>query len=230
MSAPGTGEQAAAAADEQAPAAADEEASAAADQQPGTGTEEAPAAGPSRQPLADTVRGLPRRAAGWAGGLPPGRRIAAAAVLGVLAAGAAAAAVRLGAQAHDDAAVATARSTALAAARTEIRQILSYNYRTIGADLARARSDTTGEFRGEFGVLAGQLIGPAAAQQHTITWATVPGASVVSATADRVVVLLFIDQNTANKAQPQAQQVASQVRVTMQRVNGRWLVAQFQAL
>ena len=215
----------------------DEKAAAGADGPNATGADElqAPeredqAAGPGRRPLAESVRGLPRRAVARAGELPRGRRITAAAVLGVLVAGVAATAVRLAVQAHDDAAVAAARTIALAAARTDIRQILSYDYRSISADLARARSDTTGEFRGEFAVLASQLIGPAAAQQHTITWATVPAASVVSATADRVVVLLFIDQNTANKAQPQPQQVASQVRVTMQRAGGRWLVAQFQAM
>jgi Mce-associated membrane protein len=53
---------------------------------------------------------------------------------------------------------------------------------------------------------------------------------VVSATADQVVVLLFVDQSTTNKTQQQPQQVASQVRVTMQQAGGRWLVAQFQAL
>ncbi len=182
------------------------------------------------QQLAGGVRRLPRRAAVRARTLPRRWRVTSAAVLGALAAGAVAASVQLAGEVRRDDAVAAARTAALAAARTEIRQILSYDYRSIGAGLARARDDTTGQFRGEFGVLASQLIGPAATQQHTITWAAVPAAAVVSATADQVVVLLFVDQSTADTAQPQAQRTASQLRVTMQRDGRRWLVAQFQPL
>lgn len=152
------------------------------------------------------------------------------AVLGALAAAAAVAAVRLAVTARRDAAVAHARSAALAAATADMRQILSYDYRSIGPDLARARNDTTGEFRGEFRILASQLIGPAARQQQTVTTATVPDASVVSASARQVVVLLFIDQSTTSRTRPAPQLASSQIRVTMQLAGGRWLVAQFQAL
>lgn len=169
---------------------------------------------------------LPARA----GRLPRRWRITSLVALTALVAVTAWAALRLAARVRQDDAVAQARTAALAAAATEIRQILSYDYRSIGADLTRARNDTTGQFRGEFAVLASQLIGPAASQQHTVTTAAVPAASVVSATPDQVVVLLFIDQRTQSRVRPQPQQTAGQLRVTMQRVGGRWLVAQFQAL
>lgn len=173
---------------------------------------------------------LPRRWAGRAGRLPLRWRVTAVAMLGAAAAAAGVAAAGLAAAAHRDDAVARASAAARAAASADIRQILSYDYRRIGADLARARADTTGEFRGEFGLLASQLIGPAATQQRTVTRASVPDAAVISATPDQVVVLLFVDQVTTSKPQPQPQRADSQVRVTMQRVGGRWLVAQFQAL
>jgi Mce-associated membrane protein len=176
------------------------------------------------------VMTLPRRAATRAGRLPLRWRITSVAVLGALNVAVAGAAVRLAAQGRQASGVESARAAALAAARVEIPRILSYDYRRISADLARAASNTTGQFRGQFGILASQLIGPAAAQEHTVTRATVPGAAVVSATAGRVVVLLFIDQITTSKAQPQPQQVASQIQVTMERAGGRWLVAQFRAL
>ena len=173
---------------------------------------------------------LPRRAAARAGRLPLRWRITSMAVLGVLAAAAAVSAVLLGMAAHHDAATSRAGSAAQKAAAADIRQILSYDYRRLNADLATATSDTTGEFRQQFGILAGQMIGPAATQQQTVTKASVPNASVVSATTDRVVVLAFVDQTTTSKAHPQPQKVASQVRVTMQQSGGRWRVARFQAL
>jgi Mce-associated membrane protein len=176
------------------------------------------------------LRALPGCAAVKAGRLPRRWRIGSMAVLGMMVLAAAVVTVRLAAAAHRDEAVMRARHAALAAAAAEMRQILSYDYRSIGSDLAKARSDTTGQFRGEFGVLASQLIGPAARQQHTVTRATVVSAAVASAAANRVVVLLFIDQHTASKARPSFQLTASQVRVTMELTGGRWLVAQFQPL
>jgi Mce-associated membrane protein len=185
---------------------------------------------PVLQVLARGVAALPRRSVTRAGRLPLRWRITSMAVLGAGVVAVAVASVLLATEAHRDDTGERARGAALAAATTEIRQILSYDYRNIGSDLATANSDTTGQFRGQFGILAGQLIGPAATQQHTVTTATVPNASVISATADQVVVLLFIDQSTTSKAQPKPQLTASQIRVTMEYVGGRWLVAQFQAL
>jgi Mce-associated membrane protein len=180
--------------------------------------------------LARGILGLPGRASRRAGRMRPRWRATSMAVLVMLVAGSAAAAASLAGRQRDDAAAQRAQTAAMAAATTEIGQILSYDYRDLNADLARAASDTTGEFNGQFGVLSGQLIGPAAAQEHVVTKATVPDASVISSTGGEVVVLLFVDQSTTNKTQKKAQQNVSQVRVTMENVGGRWLVEQFQAL
>jgi Mce-associated membrane protein len=185
---------------------------------------------PRRQPLARRAAALPRNAAARAGRLPLRWRITSMAVLGILAAAAVVSAVLLAIAAHHDDVTASASAAARKAATAEIQQILTYDYRTINSDVAKAGSDTTGEFHQQFGTLAGQLIVPSAQQQQTVTKAKVANASVVSANANQVVVLLFVDQATTNKAQQQPQPVGSQVKVTMQQVGGRWLVAQFQAL
>jgi Mce-associated membrane protein len=185
---------------------------------------------PARQSFLGRVSALPGYAAARAGRLSLRRRIISVAALGALAVAAAVSAALLAVAAHHDDATSPVSAAAQQAATTEIKQILSYDYRSLGSDLARAKSDTTGQFSQQFSALAGQIIVPAATQQQTVTTVTVPNVSVVSATADRVVVLLFIDQSTTNKTQRQPQQVAGQVRVTMQQTGGRWLVAQFQAL
>src|SRR5204863_2965183 len=51
---------------------------------------------------------------------------------------------------QDDAATRSARGEALAAARTEARHLLSYDYRHLDADVERATADTTGKFRGDY--------------------------------------------------------------------------------
>lgn len=164
-----------------------------------------------------------------AGRVPGAVRVILALVLALLVAGA-------GLLAYFEAAkVSTAQATqqeenaAMAAAKTEIAQVLSYDYRNLNADLAQATADTTGTFAGQFSVLEGQYIQPVATQQHTVTKAIVPEAAAVSSSGNQVTVLVFIDQSTTNKSQSKAAKNASQVRLTMENVNGRWLIEQFQA-
>jgi Mce-associated membrane protein len=173
---------------------------------------------------------LPRRIARRAGRIPAGWRITTVIVLTLLVAGSGVAAGILDTQTSNNSSTQQERDAAVAAAKTEIPQILSYNYKTLSADLARASADTTGQFSGQFGVLASQLIGPNATKQQTVTKAAVPVAAAVDSSGNEVTVLVFVDQSTTSKAQPKAQTNASQLRVTMQKVNGRWLVEQFSAL
>jgi Mce-associated membrane protein len=173
---------------------------------------------------------IPRRIARQAGRIPAGWRVAIVTVLTLLVAGTGVAAGILDTQTSNNASTQQERDAAVAAAKTEIPQILSYNYKTLSADLARASADTTGQFSGQFGVLASQLIGPNATKQQTVTKAAVPVAAAVDASGNQVTVLVFVDQSTISKSQPKAQTNSSQLRVTMQKVNGRWLVEQFTAL
>lgn len=173
---------------------------------------------------------LLRRVALRAGRVPAGWRAATVAVLVVLVAGSGVAAGLLDTRTSNAAATGQEREEAAAAAKTEIPQILSYNYKTLSADLARASADTTGTFSGQFGVLASQYIGPNAVKQQTVTKATVPVAAAVASSGDQVTVLVFLDQSTTSKSQPKPRTSAGQLRVTMQKVKGRWLVEDFKAL
>lgn len=172
----------------------------------------------------------PRRIAQRAGRVPRRWRTGIVAVLAVAVVGVGVGDGILAAQASGNTTTQADRDAAVAAAKTEIGQILTYNYKTLSADLARASADTTGQFGGEFKVMAGQMIGPQAAQQQTVTKAVVPVAAAVNSSGNQVTVLVFVDQSTSNKQQPKPQVNASQLRVTMQKVNGRWLVEQFEAL
>jgi Mce-associated membrane protein len=186
-----------------------------------------PVAGPAR---GRGLWGLPGRAARGAGRIRPRWRIVSLAVLVVLVAGAGFWDASLASQQSQAQNTQNAESAAMAAATTDVGQILSYDYQHLSADLAQASRDTTGEFNSQFAVLATELISPAAAQQHTITKATVPDVSVISTTGNQVVILAFVDQTTTDKSQTKPQKNVSQVKVTMQNVGGRWLVEQFQAL
>lgn len=181
-------------------------------------------------PASEEKVSLPQRIARRAGRVPSGWRIATVAVLTLLVAGSGAAAGIWDTQAANATATQQERDAAAAAAKAEIPQILSYDYRTLSADLARARADTAGEFSAQFDQLASQLIEPNAPKQQTVTKAVVPAAAAMDSSGDQVTVLVFVQQSTTNKQQPKPQVSAGQLRLTMQKVNGRWLVSQFVAL
>lgn len=135
----------------------------------------------------------------------------------------------LGWNLHRAAALDQARRDASTTARTAIADVLSYDYRTLDADLARGRSDLSPAFRKEYAQVVAQSVRPVAGPQHVVTTATVPAVSVVSATRSRVEVLLYVDQLTTSTKEKNVINV-SRVQVTMTRSGGGWLVSDLRAI
>lgn len=119
----------------------------------------------------------------------------------------------------------SARRAALDAAKQKAVEVLSYDYRNWDKDLAAAKADLTGQFKQDFGTLAAQLVGPTAKAKSVVTEASVSAASVIRADADQVVVLLFINQQTGSSERKRGQVNASRVRVTLDNVDGAWLIS-----
>ena len=126
----------------------------------------------------------------------------------------------------------TARES-LAAAETSVRAasestvaILSYKPETVDRDLKAATDRLTAGFRQQYTQLVNDVVAPGAKQQHITAVATVPAAASVSATGKHAVVLVFVDQTTTigNDAPTQT---TSSVRVSLENVDGRWLISQF---
>ncbi|GGR74123.1 Mce-associated membrane protein [Nocardioides luteus] len=116
------------------------------------------------------------------------------------------------------------RADALAAAKSRVPTLLSYDHRTLERDLARSKDQTTGRFRTDYTKLLDGPIAKAAAQKRITTKATLSGAGVVEPTGSRVTVLVFLTQTTtAPGAEPSLS--ASRVEVTMQRSGDGWKIA-----
>lgn len=136
---------------------------------------------------------------------------------------------------HDRTAQASesAQSEAVAAAREAAQDVLSYDYRSLDKDTARARAQTTGRFRAQYDDTAKQLLAQAK-QVKAIVQASIGTAGVVSASGDEVVVLLFVDQASVKQLTgaktPTTRIDQSRVRMTMSRVHGKWLVSALSAL
>lgn len=121
----------------------------------------------------------------------------------------------------------TQRGEALVAATSAAQKVLSFDYRTINADIARAKATATGPFLTQYEQSAASLVkdvGPAKA----IVQASVQSGSVVNASKGRVVVLLFVDQasvrQNAGEKTPVTRIDQARVQMIMSKQHGRWLV------
>ena len=120
----------------------------------------------------------------------------------------------------------TARTESVQAARDSTVALLSYTPADVDQKLKAARDLLTGQFRDAYTSLTDQVVIPGAKQQQITAVASVPAASSVSASVDHAVVLVFVNQTTT--VGPSAPtDLASTVRVTMDKVNGHWLISQF---
>ncbi|MEU9891857.1 hypothetical protein [Sphaerisporangium sp. NPDC051011] len=126
-----------------------------------------------------------------------------------------------------------ASAEALAAALAYAPDMLSYDYRTIDADLARARGYATGPLADHYRELA-RVLAPTIKKQQTVQQAVVAAAAVESATPDRVQVLLFMNVGTTKvlpgETVPQKQVDQNRARFLLVRGDGHWLVAELSTL
>jgi Mce-associated membrane protein len=104
--------------------------------------------------------------------------------------------------------------------------ILSYKPETVDQELKAAADRLAEPFRQQYTQLVNDVVAPGAKQQHISAVATVPAAASVWATGKQAVVLVFVDQTTTIGADAPTQSTSS-VRVSLDKVDGRWLISQF---
>ena len=129
---------------------------------------------------------------------------------------------------YDNQAVASAaaREESMRVAADSTSKLLSYKPDTVEQQLNDARQLLTGEFSTEYADLITNVVIPNATQQLVSAVATVPKTASVSAEPDHAVVLVFVNQTVAVGTNPPTD-TASSVRVTLDRVDGKWLISKF---
>lgn len=112
------------------------------------------------------------------------------------------------------------------AAREATVALLSYQPGSVKQSLEAAQSRLTGSFRDSYGQLIHEVVIPGAEEQKISAVANVAAASTVSASAHHAVALLFVNQTSIIGAGAPTD-TASTVRVSLEKVDGRWLVSEF---
>lgn len=120
----------------------------------------------------------------------------------------------------------SAVQSSIAAASEAAVAILSYQPDTVEQDLTEAESKLTGAFRDSYRSLTQDVVIPGAREKRVSAEASVPAAASVSATPNGAVVLVFVNQTLIVGDDPPTASTSS-VRVTMDHVDGKWLVSGF---
>ena len=120
-----------------------------------------------------------------------------------------------------------AAAVALDAAKNGTVALLSYSPESLDKDFAAAKSHLTGDFLSYYTQFTEQIVTPAAKQKSVKTSAAVVRAAVSELHPDSAVVLVFINQNTISKENPDGSFAASAVKVGLKKINDTWLISSF---
>ena len=122
---------------------------------------------------------------------------------------------------------AAASAVALDAAKNGTISLLSYSPEKLDKDFANAKSHLTGDFLSYYTQFTEQVVTPAAKQKSVKTSATVVRAAVSEMHPDSAVVLVFINQITTSKENPDGAFAASAVKVGLKKISDAWLISSF---
>ncbi|GAB6986914.1 J domain-containing protein [Nocardioides pyridinolyticus] len=124
-----------------------------------------------------------------------------------------------------DAAVEDATAAAQSAAERAVVPILSYDANRLDESKAAAQQYLTGDYRKEYDKLFDGIIEQNAPSTGTVVQAELVSSSITRAGEDRVEVFVLVNQSRTNKQSQEPQVFKNWVTITMQRVDGDWLVA-----
>jgi Mce-associated membrane protein len=119
-----------------------------------------------------------------------------------------------------------ARAESVRAASEDAIALLSYKADSVDKDLSAARERLTGDFKDAYTQLIREVVIPGAKEKHISATVKVNAAAPVSTTASHAVVLLFANQ-TVTIGDGAPTDTKPVIRVTLDKVNGRWLVSHF---
>jgi Mce-associated membrane protein len=105
--------------------------------------------------------------------------------------------------------------------------LLSYTPESLDKDFANAKSHLTGEFLNYYTQFTNDIVTPAAKQKDVKTSAQIARSAVSELQPGSAEVLVFINQNTTSKENPDGSFTASSVKVGLTKLDGQWLISSF---
>ena len=105
--------------------------------------------------------------------------------------------------------------------------LLSYSPETLDKDFANAKTHLTGDFLNYYTQFTAEIVTPAAKQKAVKTSAAVVRSAMAQMQPASAEVLLFLNQTTTSKENPDGSFTASSVKVGLTKVGDDWLISAF---
>lgn len=121
---------------------------------------------------------------------------------------------------------ALARAESVRVASEDAVALLSYRPESVERDLGAARERLTGDFKDAYAALTREVVIPGAKERRIAVRAKVTAAAAVSVNDSHAVVLAFMNQ-TVTIGDGAPTDTTPVLRVTLDKVNGQWLVSHF---
>ena len=122
-----------------------------------------------------------------------------------------------------------AGAASLLAAKDGAVALLSYRPGSVEQDLGAARDRLTGTFRDSYSSLINDVVIPGAIEKQISATATIPASASVYANEKQAVAMIFVNQTT-EVGDDAPTETASTIKVTLDEVDGRWLISGFQPI
>lgn len=122
---------------------------------------------------------------------------------------------------------AAASTTVVDAASEGSVALLSYAPDSLDQDFATAKSKLTGGFLDYYSEFANKFVAPAAKQKDIRATASVVRAAPITVQFDTAEVLVYLNQATTSRDNPEPAQAASAVKVGLTKIDGGWLISSF---
>jgi Mce-associated membrane protein len=117
-----------------------------------------------------------------------------------------------------------ARREAVQAARAAAVTLMSFRPDTVEHDVEAARNRLTGQFRDTYTQVTREVLIPDAQQRQVSAVARIAAAAPESVTQNHAVVLVYADQTVTAAGAPPTNTISG-IRVTLDRIEARWLVS-----
>ncbi|MFV8054219.1 twin-arginine translocation pathway signal [Mycobacterium sp. 48b] len=122
---------------------------------------------------------------------------------------------------------AAASATVVDAAYEGSVALLSYAPDSLDQDFATAKSKLTGDFLDYYSEFANKFVAPAAKQKDINATASVVRAAPITVQSDTAEVLVYLNQATTSRDNPEPAQASSAVKVGLTKIDGNWLISSF---
>ena len=124
---------------------------------------------------------------------------------------------------------AEARDAGLQAATQLTQRVLSYDWKTLDADVKGVEAELAPTFRSEYAKTMAGIKEQTVKNQVKLT-ASIVAASVISASEQKVEALVFVNQLTTAKGAGNQRVSVVRARVTLSRGNGHWRVSELEQI